>query len=173
MRRIVLAVAVALALGGALAACGDDDGGGGGAEAKEQDQPRDVGEDDATSGSDEPEAQAVVEVGDTSLGEVLVDAEGKTLYTFANDSGTTTGASDALQAAWPPLVVESEDEAVAGDAIDASKLGTAMQADGRLWVTYDGHLLYRFSGDGAAGDTNGHKLGNVWFALGPDGNQLA
>jgi hypothetical protein len=31
--------------------------------------------------------------------------------------------------------------------------------------------MYRYSGDKAAGDVNGEKMGNVWYAAAPDGTK--
>lgn len=169
MRRRVLAVVAMLGLAVALAACDDDssdDAGDNGSEATTTTE-------EPTETSEAAAGPATVAVGDTGLGEVLVDADGKTLYLFTNDQGTTTGASDDLLQAWPPLTVESEDDLVAGDGTDEALLGTAEQADGRIWVTYNDHLLYRFTGDAAAGDTAGQGLGGVWFAVTPAGEQVA
>jgi predicted lipoprotein with Yx(FWY)xxD motif len=74
-----------------------------------------------------------------------------------------------ILAAWPPLTVNGTP--VAGQGVDQSKLGTASQPDGQTYVTYNGHPLYRFSGDASAGQTTGHKLGSVWFAVTPAGEQ--
>jgi hypothetical protein len=41
-----------------------------------------------------------------------------------------------------------------------------------MQVTIDGHPLYTFSGDTAAGDTNGEGIGGVWFVASPDGTPL-
>ncbi|MGH8986479.1 MAG: hypothetical protein ACRDY6_21780 [Acidimicrobiia bacterium] len=160
MRRRVLAVVAMVGLMMALAACGDD-------------SSDDAGNDSPDTTTTTAEGPATVTVGDTALGEVLVDTDGKTLYLFTNDQGTTTGASADLQQAWPPLTVEAEDDVVGGEGVDEALLGTAEQADGRIWVTYNGHLLYRFSGDAAAGDTTGQGLGDVWFAVTPAGEQAA
>lgn len=169
MRRwlgVVIGV-VALAVG--AAACGDDDA------------ADDAGDDDTTTTTEDtsetpttaPTGPATVSTAETDLGEVLVDADGMTLYLFTNDEGTTTGASGDLLEAWPPLTVESEDALVAGDDVDEALLGTAEQADGRIWVTYNGRLLYRYAGDAAPGDTDGHGLGDVWFAITPAGEQAS
>jgi predicted lipoprotein with Yx(FWY)xxD motif len=168
MRRRVLAGVAILGLAGALAACGDDS-----SDDADDSSEATTTTEAATESSEAAAGPATVDVGDTGLGEVLVDAEGKTLYLFTNDQGTTTGANDALQQAWPPLTVESEDDVVAGEGVDEELLGTAAQADGRLWVTYNDHLLYRFGGDAAAGDTAGQGIGGVWFAVTPAGEQAA
>jgi predicted lipoprotein with Yx(FWY)xxD motif len=151
----------------AVAACGDDsddDSSDDSTETTEQEAP--------DTDAEESAGPATVSVAQTDLGEVLVDADGKTLYLYANDQGTTTAVSGALLEAWPPLTVDSA-EVVGGTGVDESLLGTAEQADGRLWVTYNGHLLYRFSGDAAPGDTSGQALGGVWYALTPAGEQVA
>jgi predicted lipoprotein with Yx(FWY)xxD motif len=114
--------------------------------------------------------EATVKTAQTSIGTVLVDAEGKTLYLFANDQGTTSAVPSAVLAAWPPLVASGTP--VAGDGVDGSKLGTAQQPDGQTYVTYNGHPLYTFTGDATAGQTNGHNLGNVWYAVTPAGDRV-
>jgi predicted lipoprotein with Yx(FWY)xxD motif len=112
---------------------------------------------------------ATVKTAETGIGTVLVDAEGKTLYLYANDQGTTSAVPSAVLAAWPPLVASGTP--VAGDGVDGSKLETVQQPDGQTYVVYNGHPLYTFTGDASAGQTNGHKLGNVWYALTPAGDQ--
>jgi predicted lipoprotein with Yx(FWY)xxD motif len=138
-----------------LAACG---GGGGNKETK---KPSSTKSAPATTAA--ATGPATVKTAQTGIGTVLVDADGKTLYLFANDQGTTSAVPPNILQAWPPLTVTGAP--VAGQGVEKSKLGTAPQPDGQTWVTYNGHLLYRFSGDASAGQTNGHKLGNVWYAV--------
>jgi predicted lipoprotein with Yx(FWY)xxD motif len=166
MRSKVLAALFVVGLV-AVAACGDDSD-----DDSSDDSPETTEQEAPDTDAEESAGPATVAVGETGLGEVLVDAEGKTLYLYANDEGTTTAVSGGLLEAWPPLTVESE-EVVGGEGVDEAKLGTAEQADGRLWVTYNGHLLYRFSGDAAPGDTSGQALGGVWYALTPAGEQVS
>ena len=112
-----------------------------------------------------------MQAADSSLGEVLVDAEGRTLYLFEADSGTTSSCTGGCETAWPPLTVTGAP--VAGTGLDATKLGTAKRPDGSDQVTYNAHLLYRFSGDTAPGTTNGQGVGNLWFAVSPEGEKIA
>jgi predicted lipoprotein with Yx(FWY)xxD motif len=107
----------------------------------------------------------------TSLGTVLVDSRGRTLYLFKADQGTTSACSGACASAWPPLRVTGKPSVGGGAA--ASKLGTTPRSDGQPEVTYNGHPLYTYIGDSKPGDVNGQGLtafGAAWFALSPSGS---
>jgi predicted lipoprotein with Yx(FWY)xxD motif len=87
----------------------------------------------------------------------LVAPDGKTVYMFDKDSGTTSACTGGCASVWPALT--SSGAPAAGTGVDASKLGTANgQAPDQ--VTYAGHLLYEFSGDSGPGQTNGTKIPN-------------
>ncbi len=55
---------------------------------------------------------------------------------------------------------------MAGSGATQSLLGTTMRTDGAAQVTYNGHPLYKFSGDTKPGDTTGE--GNTGFGAGWD-----
>jgi predicted lipoprotein with Yx(FWY)xxD motif len=107
----------------------------------------------------------VAEAGD--LGTILTDADGLTLYTFANDTaGSGTSACvDACANVWPALTVESG-EPTGPDQL-TGELDTITRPDGATQVTYNGLPLYRFVNDQAPGDTNGHGVADIWFAATP------
>ena len=114
-----------------------------------------------------------VAVRSTSLGRILVDSSGRTLYLFAKDKGGRSACSGNCAGNWPPVTVTARPTAGAG--VDASLLGTTTRADGMKEVTYAGHPLYRYAGDSAAGDTNGEGLntfGAVWYALDGSGKKV-
>ena len=115
-----------------------------------------------------PDAATVMIATNASLGEYLVDVDGRTLYLFDKDQGTTTACSGACADNWPPIVADGTP--TGGDGVDASQLGTA---DGILpnQVTYHGHLLYYFAGDQAPGDTNGISIPS-WYAVNPAGTAI-
>ena len=102
---------------------------------------------------------ARVGVHQTSLGKVLADAKGRTLYVF--DGASCTGA---CAAAWPPLLT-------AGKPTGVAKLGTKKLANGKLQVTFAGKPLYRYAVDRSPGDVNGASVAH-WFALSPAGAKL-
>src|SRR3954447_6921116 len=112
-----------------------------------------------------------VSTASTSLGTVLVDSQGRTLYLFKADSGTKSACSGACASAWPPL--RASPKPTAGGGATASKLGTTQRSDGQPQITYNGHPLYTYTGDSELGDVNGQGLtafGAAWFALSPSGS---
>ncbi len=110
-------------------------------------------------------AAATVDLADNALGQVLVDAEGKTLYGFTPDEAGTPTCYDDCAAAWPPLLVDDAAAAAVGTGLDASLLSTVERTDGTIQVKYGDWPLYYFASDAAAGDTNGQGVGEKWFVV--------
>ena len=104
-------------------------------------------------------ADATIALADTSLGSVIVAADGKTLYLFTPDEGGTPTCYDDCATAWPPLLVDDAAAAGVGEGLDASKLTTVERTDGGLQVVYNGWPLYFFASDTAAGDVTGQGVG--------------
>ena len=157
-------LSVLIVAGAVLTACGSDDNG---ASTSATTTPA-VAATTAESTSPTPAGAATVMVAtDPVLGEHLVDSEGRTLYLFTQDQGTTTACSGGCADNWPPI---ASDTPTAGDGIDAAQLATAAGlAPNQL--TYHDHLLYYFAGDQAAGDTNGVGIPD-WYAVDPAGNAI-
>jgi predicted lipoprotein with Yx(FWY)xxD motif len=96
------------------------------------------------------------------LGKVLVDSRGRTVYLFRKDSR----GKSSCAAAWPP--VRAQGMPVPGPGLSAAKLTTTARSDGAPQVLYNGHPLYRDTGDAKPGDTNGQRVtafGAAWFAV--------
>jgi predicted lipoprotein with Yx(FWY)xxD motif len=116
---------------------------------------------------------ATVSLAKTGLGNVLVGSQGRTIYLFQADSGTTSACTGACASAWPPVRVTGQP--TGGSGINSSLLGTTARSDGNPQVTYNGHPLYLYVGDQKAGDTTGQGLnafGGGWFVLSAAGNQI-
>jgi predicted lipoprotein with Yx(FWY)xxD motif len=116
---------------------------------------------------------ATVNVANGSLGKILVDSQGRTLYVFQRDSGTKSMCTGACASNWPPLQANGK-PTVAGGAMP-SLVGTTKRSDGTTQVTYNGHPVYRYAGDQKPGDTNGqgqNAFGGLWYALSASGNQV-
>jgi predicted lipoprotein with Yx(FWY)xxD motif len=146
----------------AVAACG----GGGTATASPPPAP--------SKATTAPTKTATVRVAKSSLGSILVDATGRTLYLFKADSGTSSACTGACATAWPPLVAKGTP--TAGTGLPASKIGTITRPGGNRQVTYNGHPLYLFIKDKKPGPTTGQGItafGAAWFAVSAAGNQIS
>jgi predicted lipoprotein with Yx(FWY)xxD motif len=105
-----------------------------------------------------------------NLGKILVDSKGDTVYLFQKDTGTKSTCTGACASAWPPVPVTGKPTVASG--LSAAKVGTTTGSDGKPQVTYDGHPLYRFSGDSKPGDANGqgtNAFGALWYVLSSSG----
>jgi predicted lipoprotein with Yx(FWY)xxD motif len=155
MRKAFARAALLAALIVAVAACGGDDDAGSGTAATAA----------PTTAAAQETNGATVAVASSSLGDILVDAEGRTLYAFTKDQGDQSACSGECATNWPALT----GTATAGTGAQAGLLSTSMQANGSSQVTYGGRPLYHFAGDTKPGDLNGQGVGNVWFAVTADG----
>lgn len=109
----------------------------------------------------------------TSLGMILVDGSGRTLYLFEQDPPNQSTCAGACAAAWP--VDQTSGKPTAGSGVLGSLLGTIKRGDGSTQVTYNQHPLYYFHGDREAGQHNGQGVaafGAKWFVVGPAGGAL-
>src|SRR5215212_3025048 len=101
MRNAFRLFVVAAALVLLAAACGDDDS---------SDQATSSGDNGSTTTTTAAASGggAEVKTADADLGTILVDADGKTLYRFDNDSGSTSSCEDACASTWPALTTEGD-----------------------------------------------------------------
>jgi predicted lipoprotein with Yx(FWY)xxD motif len=102
-----------------------------------------------------------------SKGTLIVAGNGMTVYTFTKDTPNSgkSACTGACLATWPAVTVPAGSTPSAATGA-GGKLGTITRADdGTLQVTYNGLPLYYFSGDHAAGDSNGVYSG--WLAVKP------
>lgn len=112
------------------------------------------------------QAPTVSTAQNATLGTILVDSSGMTLYIFKNDSPGQSTCTDTCAQRWPPLTVSSGTQPTAATGIPDT-LGTITRSDGTTQVTYNGMPLYHYAGDTKPGDTNGQGLLNLWFAATP------
>ena len=116
---------------------------------------------------------ALVALRKTTLGSVLVDARGRTLYLFEKDRKGVSACDTACVKFWPPLISRAQPRAGAG--VHKSMLGVTKRQDGHRQVTYAGHPLYTFVGDKIPGQTSGEGLTNFgaeWYALAASGRAV-
>ena len=156
---IVAAGLVALAIG--VAGCGSSGGGYGGSSSS------------ASTSAPPAGSGPSVKLASTGLGKVLVDSQGRTLYLFEADKGPMSKCDGSCATIWPPL--KATGKPTAGAGLAAAKLGTSKRSDGTSEVTYNGHPLYTYAGDTAAGQTSGQGLddyGAEWYALSARGDKI-
>ena len=164
-RHLVFGIAASVAL---ITACGssDDDG----SDTTVAPATSAAGEAATTAaGGTAASGAAPIVVADSPLGQILTDADGVTVYGFKNDSAGTSTCTDACAEAWPAVTTTSE-ELPAG--LDPAVFSVVEGPDETYQLKAGDWPLYTFSGDAAAGDTNGQGQGDVWFVVAPDGTLI-
>jgi predicted lipoprotein with Yx(FWY)xxD motif len=115
-----------------------------------------------------------VDVASTRLGQILVDAKGRTLYVFLADMGTRSACNSAACVQyWPPVLTKGAP--LAGAGVNVRLLGTTTRLDGTKEVTYAGHPLYYFISDTKSGDVTGQGIngfGGPWYVVSPSGMRI-
>ena len=109
----------------------------------------------------------------SSLGRIVVDGTGRTLYLFEKDKNHRSACYGACARYWPPLLSHGKPVARAG--VKQSLVGTTRRRNGSKQATYAGHPLYRYVGDSRPGQTNGAGLddfGGGWDPISPSGRKV-
>lgn len=158
-----------------LAACSDDDADSTEPTATEQTEAEPTAAEPTAAEPTEaapPTGEGLIAVADSGLGQIVTDPAGWTLYMFVPDeAGVPTCVADCA-GNWPPLLVEDGVELLAGEGIDPALLSTVAHPEGGTQLKLGNWPLYYFANDGAAGDTNGQGVGDVWFVIGADGEPI-
>jgi predicted lipoprotein with Yx(FWY)xxD motif len=124
----------------------------------------------APGGSSAPAPSSDLAVASTSLGRVVVDGAGLTVYVFDHDrAGRPSTCTGECARLWPAVVTTSATPSAPGVT---GRIGTVATADGRKQVTLDGLPLYTYAQDRAAGDVGGQGLDGVWWTVGADGAKV-
>jgi len=166
MRHRLVIATTALALVALLAGCSDDDSTSTDTTAVEStNTTRAEPESSVVVVTPSTAAAAVVGTASNPLGEILVDADGMTLYVFLNDTDETSTCVDACAQAWPPLVPGATQ-------VVNPPFSNIARPDGSLQVAVNGRPLYRFAGDAKPGDTAGQGLNSLWYVAGADGQPI-
>ncbi|UWF78092.1 MULTISPECIES: COG4315 family predicted lipoprotein [Microbacterium] len=166
---VLLGAALVLTLG--VAGCSSPSPGGG-------EEPADPGygvspsEEPSETPSAEASGEVALMTADSSLGEIVVDGEGMTVYMFDNDTQGTDSSACTVQCLenWPIVTVDSETPEVDGVT---GEVGTIMSPEGEMQLTLNGWPLYYFAGDAAPGDVKGQGVNDVWWVLSPSGERMA
>jgi predicted lipoprotein with Yx(FWY)xxD motif len=152
----------AVAMAALLAACG---GSSGGAASSASTSAAPAASSAAPAASNASGQVAMLKTSKTSLGSVLTNSTGFTLYWFAIDTPTSSKCTGSCATYWPPVI--GTPKAASGVTL-SGKLGTITRSDGSVQATYNGHPLYTYAGDKSPGQTSGNKLnasGGLWYAV--------
>lgn len=107
-------------------------------------------------------------VASTSLGKVLVDGQGMTLYVLSADGTNRSTCSAQCLQFWPAA-------APGGTQKVSAATGHTTTPDGTAIATVAGHPVYAFSLDHKPGDVNGQgisEFGGTWYAASPTGQPV-
>jgi predicted lipoprotein with Yx(FWY)xxD motif len=97
----------------------------------------------------------------TNLGKRLATSTGRTLYLSIADTRNHSNCTGSCATLWPPLLTQGTP--VAGAGVNKALLRTFKRGT-KLQVSYNGHPLYRWSGDSAAGQATGEGI-NGFFTV--------
>jgi predicted lipoprotein with Yx(FWY)xxD motif len=115
----------------------------------------------------------VISTASTSIGRILVNSRGHTLYLFGKDPKGKSACTGQCATFWPPLIANGKARVTGG--AKASLVGSIKRADGRRQVTYNHHPLYTFVKDTKKGQTHGEgfsAFGAKWYAVSPAGAKV-
>ena len=155
----------------ALAGCSSGGGSGSGSSGYGAPPASESPSASASASSGSSASGAALATASSSLGEIVVDGKGMTVYMYDKDTQGSGASTCTGQCAtnWPAVTTESTTPVVEGVTGD---VGTITGVNGATQVTLDGWPLYTYVGDSAAGDTNGQGVGGIWWVLTPAGAKV-
>jgi predicted lipoprotein with Yx(FWY)xxD motif len=111
----------------------------------------------------------------TSVGAILVNGRGFTVYAFTKDRRNEDNCQkvSGCMSVWP--VVSGASKPSLGPGVKASMVRTTTLKGGAKQLTYGGHPLYTYAGDGGPGQTsyvNFSQFGGRWPAVNAAGQEV-
>jgi predicted lipoprotein with Yx(FWY)xxD motif len=124
--------------------------------------------------ADDPESveappPTVVAVAAAPFGRKLTDGVGRTLYVFSLDSPGKSSCVGACARTWLPAR-SFGGKPQPGSDVTAPSVGNIQRPDASEQITFNGHPVYYYSGDGDPGQSNGNgrsEFGGLWSAQPP------
>jgi predicted lipoprotein with Yx(FWY)xxD motif len=99
-----------------------------------------------------------------TLGTILVNPAGATLYRFTADRNGQSSCTGGCSQVWPAFTVPAGSQPKGASGL-VGVFGTSKRADGTTQVTYNGSPLYTYSGDKTVGSTAGQGIAGMWFVV--------
>lgn len=124
----------------------------------------------ASSAPPVPTTTSALKAASTSLGQVVVDGAGMTVYTYdADHQGTQASAcTGGCASTWPAVLANGTPTLVGV----TGTVGTIPAAGGGRQVTLNGWPLYTYAEDTAPGQVSGQGSGGTWWAVSPSGSKI-
>jgi predicted lipoprotein with Yx(FWY)xxD motif len=146
-----------------------------GAQNAQNNAPRENGNADEGNNDGRWAGKVVLRVvTDPQMGEIVVDAKGRTLYVFDKDRRNRSNCSGDCAKAWPPVKGPSKLTAdnLVVEGIDRDRVGNIERPDGVCQITLNGQPLYLFAKDTKPGDTKGQGVQDVWWVVDENGQKI-
>jgi predicted lipoprotein with Yx(FWY)xxD motif len=118
-----------------------------------------------------PQAEVTeVKVGATSFGQIVTDANGRTLYMFTKDAqgAMTSACTGDCITKWPPAFSGATPPRATGVT---GTIGS-IDVSGKKQLTLDGWPLHYYARDLAAGDVDGQGVDGEWYVLDASGTPV-
>ena len=110
------------------------------------------------------------------FGQILVNAQGRTLYIFVPDRRSKVTCLGECAEIWPPAFLGAGQRPRAAGKVKQSLLGSDPDPSvGEPVITYDHWPLYTYIGDAGPGSTSGQDLnlnGGLWYLISPSGSVI-
>lgn len=110
-----------------------------------------------------------------TLGDYLVDKDGKALYYFSSDYNGMNNCSGGCAAIWPIYNVDNLTAEQLGTGLSLADFGTITTTDNKKQLTYKSWPLYYYAPlvggvnvPEGSGTTTGEGVGGIWFVAKPD-----
>src|SRR5689334_2714078 len=110
----------------------------------------------------------------TTLGRVLVDHRGRTVYVLTADSPGHSTCNAACLKFWPPVAATGTTAPASVPGV-AATVGVTRSTGGTTMLTAGGWPLYTFAKDTAAGQVHGQGIqafGGTWYVVAPSGQPV-
>jgi predicted lipoprotein with Yx(FWY)xxD motif len=108
----------------------------------------------------------VVIVGENAtLGRIVVDDQGRTVYTLTDAAGAAVACEGSCLEAWPPVLLQEGISGTGGKGVKGVAVVTTPEGE---QAAITGLPLYTFSGDAKPGDAIGNGLvsfGGTWHVV--------
>ncbi|GAA2101959.1 hypothetical protein [Actinomadura alba] len=104
------------------------------------------------------------------LGKIVVNAAGRTLYRFDEDTASPSKSNclGACAKAWPPVKFTAS---LKLQGVNRKLVGNIMRKDGICQLTIGGWPIYTFAKDTKPGDIKGQGVKGTWFVSTPTGKK--